>query len=212
MGRWNNIEESPFNNATSVFEPMFWFPEVNISQVAIDIKDIAELPAKLRAIPAADIQRMQSSLAEAQPFFRYRCVHIAASIVPAELCAWQPRLQAAKVSQCQATVGSQAMEGGHSHLDNQGCAPLGQDHLVHSSTLARSNGLGCPLCRRKPEEAAHAGVVTASDVIMEEMCRQGRMAQASAAVEQPAQLPHKHGHAKQHIHGTARMALTRMLG
>ncbi len=59
------------------------------------------------------------------------------------------------------------------------------------------------------------GVVTASDVIMEEMCRQGRMAQASAAAaptEQAAQLLHKHGHVKQHIHGTARTTLKRMLG
>ena len=82
VGRWNSVQDSPFSNATSVFEPIFWFPEVNISQVAIDIKDIAELPARLRAIPAADIRRMQGSLAEAQPFFRYRCVHGAASICP----------------------------------------------------------------------------------------------------------------------------------
>ena len=74
MGKWDSIEESPFSNASSVFDPIFWFPEVNISQVAIDIKDIANLPAKLRAIPAADIQSMQTHLAEAQPFFRYKWV------------------------------------------------------------------------------------------------------------------------------------------
>ena len=73
VGRWSDLGESPFSNATSVFEPIFWFPEVNVSQVAIDVEDIAELPAKLRAIPAVDIQRMQSHLAQAQPSFRYRC-------------------------------------------------------------------------------------------------------------------------------------------
>ena len=76
VGKWSTLEASPFSNASSVFDPMYWFPEVNTSQVAIDIKDIAELPAKLRAIPAADVQRMQSNLAEAQPFFRYRYVVI----------------------------------------------------------------------------------------------------------------------------------------
>ena len=74
MGEWSTLEDSPCSNASSVFEPIFWFPEVNTSQVAIHIKDMADLPAKLRAIPAADILRMQSNLAEAQPFFRYRYV------------------------------------------------------------------------------------------------------------------------------------------
>ena len=86
VGKWSNLQESPFDNATSVFEPIFWFPEVNISQVAIDIDDMAELPAKLRAIPAADVRRMQSSLAEAQPFFRYRC----GSAAPASEARFRP--------------------------------------------------------------------------------------------------------------------------
>ncbi len=51
---------------------MFWFPDVNISQVALEAKDMAELSSKLRAIPAVEVLRMQASLAEAQPFFRYR--------------------------------------------------------------------------------------------------------------------------------------------
>ena len=56
--------------------------------------------------------------------------------------------------------------------------------------------------------------MTASDTIMEEMCQRGREARASAAApaEQPDQLPHKHGHVKQHTHGAARMTLKRVLG
>ena len=56
--------------------------------------------------------------------------------------------------------------------------------------------------------------MTASDIIMEEMCWQGRQARASAAAptQQPDQLPHKHGQVKQHTHGTARMILKRVLG
>lgn len=73
VGRWNSLEESPFANVSSVHEPVFWFPGVNISQVAVHIKDMAELPAKLRAIPAGDVQRMQAALAKAEPLFRYRC-------------------------------------------------------------------------------------------------------------------------------------------
>ena len=69
---WDKLEVTPFSNASSVFDPVFWFPNVNISQVALDAKDMAELPARLRAIPAAEVRRMQAHLAEAQPFFRYR--------------------------------------------------------------------------------------------------------------------------------------------
>ena len=62
---------------------------------------------------------------------------------------------------------------------------------------------------------AQKHVGTASDIIMDEMCQRGRPAQASAAAmptELAAQLPHKHGHVKQHMHGTAHASLRRMVG
>ena len=86
IGVWDKLDVTPFSNASSVFDPVFWFPDVNISQVALDVKDMAELPARLRAIPAAEVRCMQAHLAEAQPFFRYRCAQQIHVSLPCKIC------------------------------------------------------------------------------------------------------------------------------
>lgn len=72
VGKWGSLEDSPHQAVSNVYDPSFWFPAVNVSEVAIPVDDLAQLPEELRRLPEADVRRRQSCLAEAQPLFRYR--------------------------------------------------------------------------------------------------------------------------------------------
>ena len=72
VGKWRSLEASPHEAVPSVYDPAFWFPAANISEVVIPVEDLSELPRKLRGLPEADVRRRQARLAEAQPLFRYR--------------------------------------------------------------------------------------------------------------------------------------------
>ena len=74
IGKWASLEASPHKAVVNVYDPSFWFPAINISEVAILVDDLAQLPEKLRALPEADVRHRQRRLAEAQPLFRYRYV------------------------------------------------------------------------------------------------------------------------------------------
>lgn len=72
VGVWNSLKESPYNATKHIFDPVFWFSRVNVSEVAMHMEDLAQLPGKLRALPDQAVQRMQAALHQAQPLFRYR--------------------------------------------------------------------------------------------------------------------------------------------
>ena len=72
IGIWASLEASPHEAVSNVYDPIFWFPAVDISEMAIPVDDLAQLPEKLRGLPEADVRHRQARLAEAQPLFRYR--------------------------------------------------------------------------------------------------------------------------------------------
>ena len=72
IGRWTSLEASPHKAVINVYDPIFWFPAFNVSEVAIPVDDLAQLPEKLKELPEEDVRRRQARLAEAQPLFRYR--------------------------------------------------------------------------------------------------------------------------------------------
>ncbi len=76
VGLWNSLKESPYNASTHIYDPLFWFSRVNVSEVAMHIEDLAHLPGKLRALPDKAVQRMQAALHKAQPLFRYRSARL----------------------------------------------------------------------------------------------------------------------------------------
>ena len=72
VGEWQSLEASPYDHASSNYDPIFWFPAINVSGVAINIEALSQLPEILNGLPNEEVQRKQSALAEAQPLFRYR--------------------------------------------------------------------------------------------------------------------------------------------
>ncbi len=72
IGKWDTLEASPHEAVSNVYDPIFWFPAINVSEVAISVEDLGQVPEKLRGLPEEDVWRRQARLAEAQPLFRYR--------------------------------------------------------------------------------------------------------------------------------------------
>ena len=86
VGVWNSLGESPYNAIRSIYDPVFWFTRVNVSEVAMHVEDLAQLPGKLSALPDQTVQRMQAALQQAQPLFRYRSAHLTLSTVAIHHC------------------------------------------------------------------------------------------------------------------------------
>lgn len=74
VGVWQTLEESPYDHASSNYDPIFWFPAVNVSSVAIHVEGLSQLPKILNDLPDEEVQRMQSALANTHPLFSYRSV------------------------------------------------------------------------------------------------------------------------------------------
>ena len=72
IGDYTSLEDSPYERASGVYDPVFWFPALNVSEVAMTLENLEQLPEKLRGLPEEEVQRKQARLAEAQPLFRYR--------------------------------------------------------------------------------------------------------------------------------------------